>query len=1659
MFRTLTACFFVLFTLPLFAQMPGDDGGIRYGNEWIDYERTYLAIRVAEDGMYRVSARQLSTLGNADSGYELRHHGRLVPVAQDGDGLLFYGEMNRGELDAHLFPDPAAMQLNDRYSMHTDTATYYLSVGGEGLNYQPATVNDPTPVTGIMRTSEVVFSDHYTKNFFRSSRISIYYSHYDVADGFGSLSSRDLLSEDGATTSEIKLPLPGNTGETATLDVRFGTAFGGHDIMVAADGEPLETITQVGWKVRQLRQGFIPSGDESTISLTGSRGDKDKANVAWARVTYPATTTYDEHLRSFTVPASATASRIKFTGMGGVAGATEGVKAFAPSSGTLVSGTADAAGTVTLDFPATSADVIYHFGLDPTYRNAGSETIDFDAQLPGGSTTYLLLTSRRLNGPSIEALANYRRSVAGGSYVVKVVNVEDLYEEYGYGVARHPMAVRNYVAAARLEASKLQYLFLVGKGREFPDLRTAEQLADARETFFLPSFGFPASDNLLTADLGSVVPNLSTGRLSAINESELAIYLKKLIDVEARINQGGQTIADRDWMKQVMHLGGGGNPGEQSSIKSRLARMEDSIVTTQMAANVTSFFKTSTEPIEESRQNAIFDRINDGTSVISFMGHSSNQGFDFSIEDPANYSNFGKYPFMISLGCYSGDAFGKSRSISERFLFLRDKGAIAFAASKGVGYISALGNWGVEMYKNIGEDTYGDGLGDAMRKSIQKFSGTSNFTLGILIEQFALSGDPAYRLHPRPGADLVIDPTSVSFEPEVVPAQDLDFTINFRLLNLGTKPVTDSITLRFRQMLPSGATIDLTTHRVAAPDYDQMNSLILPNVGFDAVGQNRVLISVDQDNEIVELPIPDAENNNELVSGGQLGVPLTVVANTARAAFPPRYGVIGGALEFIASTTNGLAPARNYTVQVSQERRFRNLIADEVINSPGGVIRYSPAFAPVDSTTYYWRISPDTTETQGRGYIWSESSFTWVADQPDGRIGWALQDPGQTVDGSFKNIDADTTTTPWSSTKNLTDIKLFNSVRNELYPRFEFDGAVFGSPTSNNIPVGLKVLIIDSLNSYDWTVNPGTGEFNTRPGRANTWNFDTRTVAGREGMITFIQEAIPAGKYVFVYTSQRSNTTEYYNDEWLVDSVNIGNSIFNVLEDQGALQIRRLTEVASVPYIFVYQQDMGALAESMALEQMDTVAIQVQLESSWPEGSWQSAKVGPALKWEGVNVGLSSVNLSAVDSVRFAVIGIGADGTETKLIEQDFDFESYLTLSLPLDQYRIEEYPFMRADFEFFDLKGRTTATVDYVYFDLISPGDVAINPQVAFSAPDSLDQGQPFVVKAAYENISRVDMDSMLVELTLTNTDNEIQVLQQIRGPLPAGAQDEFIFTVPTAERTSPFRYSVKLNPRRAQPEFVIFNNDLEARVKLGRDLIDPDLSVFFDGIRINDGDIVSGKPEILIQLRDENSYLPLNDTSAYVLELTSPDGQSERINFSDTRIEFLPATAAGENTADVFFRPELTQDGTYILEMLGQDRSGNIGGQLTLRQEFEVVNQQTVSNVLTYPNPFSTQTRFVYTLTGNELPKMFRIQIMTVSGRVVRDIDLLAMETLKIGTHQTDFAWDGTDEYGDLLANGVYLYRVITADDNGSMLEKRTNEKTAQYFENEIGKVVLIR
>ena len=285
-----------------------------------------------------------------------------------------------------------------------------------------------------------------------------------------------------------------------------------------------------------------------------------------------------------------------------------------------------------------------------------------------------------------------------------------------------------------------------------------------------------------------------------------------------------------------------------------------------------------------------------------------------------------------------------------------------------------------------------------------------------------------------------------------------------------------------------------------------------------------------------------------------------------------------------------------------------------------------------------------------------------------------------------------------------------------------------------------------------------------------------------------------------------------------------------------------------------------------------------------------------------------------------------------------------------------------------------------------------------------------------------------------------------------------------------------IEANPNNDQPEQYHPNNLAYIPFRVDVDKLNPTLDVTFDGIHILDKDVVSAKPFIKIALRDENQYRILDDTSLMSVTIRYPESNTDvNIPFDGITCKFIPATSGGSgNVASIEYRPTFVTDGIYELSVKGRDKNGNMAGtpqspsttQNSYRISFDVINKSTISSVLNYPNPFSTSTAFVFMLTGSNIPTQFKIQIMTVTGKVVKEITKQEIGQLHIGRNITDYKWDGRDMYGQPLANGVYMYRVVTAID-GQNIEHRSTMSgddtngggSDKFFKGGWGKMYIMR
>src|SRR5207244_1062285 len=122
--------------------------------------------------------------------------------------------------------------------------------------------------------------------------------------------------------------------------------------------------------------------------------------------------------------------------------------------------------------------------------------------------------------------------------------------------------------------------------------------------------------------------------------------------------------------------------------------------------------------------------------------------------------------------------------------------------------------------------------------------------------------------------------------------------------------------------------------------------------------------------------------------------------------------------------------------------------------------------------------------------------------------------------------------------------------------------------------------------------------------------------------------------------------------------------------------------------------------------------------------------------------------------------------------------------------------------------------------------------------------------------------------------------------------------------------------------------------------------------------------------------------------IQFPDPTGNGNGIlkeyKFDNDTLKFTPANLAnGENTATIDLTPYLPgDDDEYELFVSGKDVSGNTAGELNYSVNFRVISKPMISNLLNYPNPFTTSTAFVFTVTGTQPPQNIRIQILTITG-----------------------------------------------------------------------------
>jgi hypothetical protein len=215
------------------------------------------------------------------------------------------------------------------------------------------------------------------------------------------------------------------------------------------------------------------------------------------------------------------------------------------------------------------------------------------------------------------------------------------------------------------------------------------------------------------------------------------------------------------------------------------------------------------------------------------------------------------------------------------------------------------------------------------------------------------------------------------------------------------------------------------------------------------------------------------------------------------------------------------------------------------------------------------------------------------------------------------------------------------------------------------------------------------------------------------------------------------------------------------------------------------------------------------------------------------------------------------------------------------------------------------------------------------------------------------------------------------------------------------------------------------------------PKIDIFFDDVTFKNAYLVNKDSRLIIKLSDPTGLNTTGTGIGHKIEGVLNDDVNNPIDFTTY---FTGDLDAGGKSGQVNYQFNNLNEGHYKLQVKAWDVFNNFSVETSF---FDVVsgNSLTISDVYNYPNPFSGKTTFTF---QQNLNKTFdvKIKIYTVAGRLIKVIDSYSVHDKYVAID-----WDGKDQDGSPIANGVYFYKVIL---------KSTDDSFNQSI---IGKLAVVR
>ncbi len=520
--------------------------------------------------------------------------------------------------------------------------------------------------------------------------------------------------------------------------------------------------------------------------------------------------------------------------------------------------------------------------------------------------------------------------------------------------------------------------------------------------------------------------------------------------------------------------------------------------------------------------------------------------------------------------------------------------------------------------------------------------------------------------------------------------------------------------------------------------------------------------------------------------------------------------------------------------------------------------------------------------------------------------------------------------------------------------------------------------------------------------------FNLYTDSAQADSLTNFLNSVPANYYVAaVIIGEGSNnfTTAARNAYKTIGSKYVGQIGYR---DSWAIIGKKGAPFGSVPEVYVPTTAGKATIDTTYFRK--EVLGTIVTKQFGPVTSWGSLKVQNTIP-AGSNLGVSVIGISENGSLDTLATSSNSSTTDLHNVSARQYSAGKIVFSLQLNN-------------------ANSSPTIKQWMLQSGQPPELAISPTDIFVDKTTLQEGEVANLSMKIFNVSGVDADSVPAEI-LTDDGGFLRALTNVVVPV-IHPQDSVLVQVQYDSRGKRGSHSFyfRVDPDSTIPEIDKSNNSFAVAYTVIGDTIKPMVDVTFDGAHVFDEEYVSKTPTVVFQMSD-NNLAPLTsaDTSNFFISLNG-----NKISFAPPeQIEFIPAKS------QVVWKPNLPE-GENALNYFVKDIAGNSSDTAWLF--VNVTSAFNLRDVYNIPNPFSNGTHFTFVLTGADPPSDMKIKIYTIAGRAIQEIQVPPSD-LRIGFNKV--YWDGRDHDGDEIANGVYLYRIVTtsegqqATSTGKMVKMR--------------------